>query len=96
MDDEIENALMFINPFDRDTWLNVGMGLKAHGVSQGSFGIAGLVVVRKNSHKKSQNTAWKSFKKDDIKIGTVIDLAKKGGYIPTPNFGDEDLFLTLT
>lgn len=79
--DEIENALMFIDAFDRDTWLHVGMGLKAQGVSQGVWDNWAKSCPDKYS-QKDQDSTWRSFKRDDIKIGTVIDLAKKSGYIP--------------
>lgn len=91
---EIENALMFIDAFDRDTWLHVGMGLKAEGVSQGVWDNWSKSCPDKYS-QKSQDRTWRSFKRDEIKIGTVIDLAKKGGYIPPappePDYSHIDL-----
>lgn len=87
--DDIENALQFIEPYDRDTWIHVGMGLKAHGVNQSVWDRWSSQCADK-FNQKSQNTAWKSFKRDDIKIGTVIEIAKRGGYIPAPQYAKED------
>lgn len=75
------DCLSFISSFDRDTWLHVGMGLKAHGLDQSLWDNWSKSCPDKYS-QKDQDRTWKSFKKSDIKIGTVVDLAKQGGYIP--------------
>lgn len=88
-DSDIDEALLFIDSYDRDTWLHVAMGLKSHGIGQHVWDNWSKSCTDKYN-QKTQNSTWKSLKRDDIKIGTVFDLAKKGGYIPKPNFVEED------
>ena len=83
-----QECLSFINSFDRDTWLHVGMGLKAHGLAQGVWDNWSKSCPDKYS-QKDQDRTWKSFKKSDIKIGTVVDLAKQSGYIPVHKAPEE-------
>ena len=79
--DALPGLLAHINPdTDRDSWVKIGMGVKAH------FGEDGF----NDWNSWSQNSpdykpadalsAWKSFKGAKVTIGTVVHLAKEGGW----------------
>jgi AAA domain/Primase C terminal 2 (PriCT-2)/RepB DNA-primase N-terminal domain len=82
--DEIERireALSFIDPDPRYLWRNVGMALKEH------LGEAGRSLwdewsrgCRSKFNERRQDSAWRSFRRHDIRIGTLFHHAKQGGW----------------
>ena len=77
---ETERAIEFIDATDRKTWIKVGAAIKSE------FGDEGFVLWDKWSQKADNYEAqairnsWKSFKTGKISIGSLIYLAKQGGY----------------
>lgn len=82
-DEQIAHALDFINSDDYHTWVEVGMALKQH------MGLNGYHLWNKWSAKsckydeKSVRPKWESFKRVDIKIGTLFYHAKMAGWHPS-------------
>lgn len=80
--DTIRTAIQFISPERRDTWLQVGQGIKAE------FGELGFDIwdgwsAGSDAYKPADARAvWKSFRGAGVTIGTVIFLAKQGGWEP--------------
>ena len=79
--DRIRDALLYIDNDHRDTWMRIGMALKAE------LGDAGRSLWDEWSRSSSkydergQNTAWASFKREDgVTIGTLFHEAKQGGW----------------
>jgi len=79
---DLPGLLAHINPDDRDTWVQVAMGVKAEfgepafsdwdSWSQGGAGYKPAAA----------RSVWKSCKGGKVGIGTVIHLAKQGGWQP--------------
>lgn len=81
--DDVRQALGFVHDADvRDTWIEVGMAIKAE------FGDAGFDVwdawsqQADNYNAGAARSSWKSFKRSagGIGIGTLFAKAKSGGY----------------
>ena len=76
---EIHEALFYIPADDRDTWLQIGMALKAH------FGESGYSIwcdwsrqsVKFDEH--DQRKKWDSFKGEGVNIGTLFENARENG-----------------
>ena len=78
--------LACIGADDYDTWVCMGMAL--HSEFDGAEGFAVFDAWSQASEKydaKAARTKWKSFKPGPVKIGTLIDEAKRRGYIPDPD-----------
>jgi putative DNA primase/helicase len=79
---DMQAALLYISPEDRDTWRNVGMGLKAE------FGELAFDVWDTWSQSGSTYSAadaravWKSMRKGGVTLGTVVHLAMQAGWKP--------------
>ncbi|NLD15894.1 MAG: hypothetical protein GX665_12540 [Gammaproteobacteria bacterium] len=79
---DLPRLLLYIAADDRDTWIKVGMGIKAE------FGEAAFDDFdswSQSGHGYNANdcrTSWRSFTGSGITIGTVIQLAKEGGWQP--------------
>lgn len=77
-----DELLSYIDSTPRDTWLKVGAGLK------NEFGDEGFIMwdrwssKAKNYDQKVMRGQWASLKTDRIHIGTVVYLAKEGGWQP--------------
>lgn len=81
--DELRALLAHINPDDRDTWVQVAMGVKAE---FGEAGFADWDVWSQGSadyKAAAAKSVWKSCKGGKVSIGTVIHLAKEGGWKPS-------------
>ena len=68
---------------DRDTWVRLGMSL--HAEFDGADGFAVFDTwsqTAENYDPKHARDVWKSFKPGPVKIGTLIDEAKRHGYTP--------------
>ena len=78
----IRDALQYVGGADdRDTWLRVGMALKAELGDAGRNLWDEWSVSSSKYEERGQNTAWDSFKRDDgITIATVFHEAKQGGW----------------
>lgn len=80
--DELPGLLAHISPDDRDTWLQVAMGVKAE------FGEPAFADWDSWSQGSSEykvaaaKSVWKSCKGGKVGIGTVIHLAQQGGWKP--------------
>jgi putative DNA primase/helicase len=77
----VESALAFIHADEYNSWIEVGMALKA------SYGAIALPLWDRWSSKSSkypgaEETArkWSTFEPTNISVGTVFELAKRGGW----------------
>lgn len=79
---ELPLLLRFIPADSRDVWVAVGMGVKAE------FGEAGFEAWDDWSQSgtgyspRDAKTTWRSFRKAGTGFGTVIKLARDGGWVP--------------
>jgi len=79
---DLPNLLQYISPDSRDTWVEVGMGLKAE-FGQDGYGPWNIWSQSSKSYDgKAALSVWKSFKKGGTSIGTVIKLAHDAGWRP--------------
>jgi Primase C terminal 2 (PriCT-2)/RepB DNA-primase N-terminal domain len=79
-DERIREALDYIDADPRDLWRDVGMALKEH---LGEAGRSLWDAWSKRSSKfneRRQESAWRSFRRHDTKIGTLFHHAKQGGW----------------
>ena len=88
--DIVESAIHSISPDDRDTWIKVGMALKAE-FGDSAYSIWDTWSQGSSSYKEgAARASWKSFKSGgSISIGTFIHLATLHGYV----FPKEELTL---
>jgi hypothetical protein len=89
-DERIADALRFICPDDRDTWLTVGMALHHH------LGVAGRAIWDRWSQSSDkfargdQDRTWRAFgKKSGVTIASIFHLALRGGWQPPRLTEDE-------
>lgn len=80
---QVEQALQFVDPYDRDTWLKVAMALKSE------FGDSALGTFinwssqASNFNLNDANAVWRSAKRNGgITIGTLKYEAKQNGWRP--------------
>jgi putative DNA primase/helicase len=82
---DLPNLLQYISPDSRDTWVEVGMGLKAE-FGQDGYGPWNIWSQSSKSYDgKAALSVWKSFKKGGTGMGTVIKLAHDAGWRPEKN-----------
>lgn len=80
---ETEKAIEYIDATDRSTWIKVGAAIKSE------FGDEGFAVWDKWSQKagnynaQAARSSWKSFRTGKVGLGSLIYLAKQGGYSPS-------------
>lgn len=81
---EVQTALSYLDPSDRDLWVRLGMAVKVE------LGAAGFDVWDEwsssalNYKAKAAKSTWKSFKDSGrVGIGTLFFLAKERGYQPS-------------
>jgi hypothetical protein len=82
-DDErrIASALAYIPSDDREVWWRIGAILKSH------LGEAGRAIwdAWSSSSQKfdptTQNSTWRSFRGAGLGLGTLLRMAKAGGYV---------------
>lgn len=79
--DDVAAALDFIRDYDdRDTWLQMGMAIKAE-FGENGFEVWDKWSERADSYKaKDARAVWKSFKKRGIGIGSLIKQAQDNGF----------------
>ncbi|MHA6639948.1 PriCT-2 domain-containing protein [Stutzerimonas frequens] len=79
---DLPELLQYIPADDRDTWLLVGMGIKAEFGSNG-FDAWDTWSAGADSYSTADaKTVWRSFRKAGTGMGTVIKLAKDKGWRP--------------
>ena len=82
---ELPRLLAHIAPVDRETWLKVAMGVHAE------FGESGFPYWDQWSQSapsyraRDARAVWRSIHPGEVSFGTVIHLAKLGGWRPDPN-----------
>jgi len=88
---DIDSMLKSINSdCDYDTWLKIGMALKSHHVPSGVF--ESWSATGSKYKKGEPSKKFKSFKKADIKIGTLIHFALDNGWtFPEKHIDEVDL-----
>jgi putative DNA primase/helicase len=81
--DDLANLLAHISPdLDRDTWVKVTMGVKCE-FGENAFSDWDNWSAGGSTYDRSAALAvWKSCKGRGVSIGTVIHLAKEGGWRP--------------
>lgn len=79
--DEISTMLGFIDATNRDKWIMAGMAIKDH--NDGMYDVWNDWARQSKRHNENAARAsWRSFKAGGgITIGSLIDEAKKGGYV---------------
>jgi len=77
---ELPNLLQYISPDQRDTWVEVGMGLKSEFGQEGYGPWNNWSQSSKSYDGKAALSVWKSFKKGGTGMGTVIKLALDAGW----------------
>lgn len=89
--DELPGLLAFLPSDDRDTWWRSGMAIKAE------FGESGFAPwddwssEADNYKARDAQASWRSFKGDQIKMGTLIELARQAGWTRTlPELSEAD------
>ncbi len=79
---DLPHLLQYISPDSRDTWVEVGMGLKAE-FGQDGYGPWNIWSQSSKSYdSKTALTVWKSFKKVGTGMGTVLKQALDAGWRP--------------
>ncbi|WP_202967142.1 plasmid replication protein, CyRepA1 family [Candidatus Williamhamiltonella defendens] len=87
---EIQECLYFISPEqDYDTWARVGRALHSEFGDKNGFALFdNWSSGGANYQKKAIREQWKSFRNTDrVTLGTVIYLAKQGGWAPVRDAG---------
>lgn len=75
-----EELVTFIDAKPRDTWIKVGTGLKHEYGDEAFDAWDRWSRTADNYDPKVMQGQWKSFKKDCVRMGTIVYLAKKGGW----------------
>ncbi|MCF5056769.1 toprim domain-containing protein [Pseudomonas proteolytica] len=79
---DLPHLLQYISPDSRDTWVEVGMGLKAE-FGQDGYGPWNVWSQSSKSYDgKAALTVWKSFKRVGTSMGTVLKQALDAGWRP--------------
>jgi putative DNA primase/helicase len=79
---DLPELLQYIHADNRDTWLLVGMGIKAEFGNNG-FDAWDTWSAGADSYSTADaTTVWRSFRKAGTGMGTVIKLAKDNGWRP--------------
>jgi uncharacterized protein DUF3631/primase-like protein/DNA primase RepB-like protein len=88
-DARIREALNHINADDRDVWVQVGMAIKSH---MGEAGRSMWDDWSRQSSKydeRDQEYTWRTFRRNDIGIGTLFHHAKQAGWQDTKRSKNE-------
>ena len=81
-DQRIQDALRTIDAEERDTWLQIGMALKAHIGESGRSLWDSWSGQSKKYNDRDQDKTWRSFHRNGIGIGTLFHHAKQSGWKP--------------
>lgn len=80
--EKIEAALRFVEPDDRDTWVQVAIAIKSE-LGDSGFEVWDRWSSSSESYKPaSAKSVWKSANPKGITIGTLYGLAKRDGFNP--------------
>jgi len=78
--DKIEAALRFVDPHDRDTWLQAGMAIKSE-LGDTGFDIWNSWSAKSDNYQaNSAKSTWKSIKLSKVTVGTLYWLASQQGF----------------
>jgi putative DNA primase/helicase len=78
----IEQALTFIDPHDRETWISSGMAIKSELGESGFDAWDRWSAGADNYDPRAALASWKSFSEGGkVKIGTLFHYAMQNGYI---------------
>ena len=81
-ENEIRQALNYVDAHDREMWLRMGAGIKSE-LGEGGFEMWDTWSQQADSYNaKSAKSAWKSLKPGRVNIGSVFFEAKRAGYTP--------------
>lgn len=79
---QIDAALRFIPADDRQTWITVGMAVKAE-LGDNGFAVWDYWSQTGSTYnERDARAVWRSFKNGGTRIGTLFHLAKQHGYSP--------------
>lgn len=79
---DLPTLLQYISPDQRDTWVEVGMGLKSE-FGQEGYGPWNIWSQSSKTYDgKAALSVWKSFKKAGTGMGTVLKMALDAGWRP--------------
>ena len=78
--DKAINGLTYIDPSDRDTWVKVAFALKDEYGELAEQAFLDWSATAPNYCTKAALSTWKSAKHGSIKIGSLIYIAKQGGW----------------
>ena len=81
---ELPRLLAHIDPTSRDTWLKVGMGIHAEFGEQGFTYWDEWSKGAANYRAQDALAVWRSIHQGEVGFGTVVHLAKLGGWRPDP------------
>ncbi|WP_052659181.1 PriCT-2 domain-containing protein [Pseudomonas sp. LFM046] len=79
---DLHLLLSYIPATDRETWLQVGMGIKAEFGQNGFDAWDTWSQTGTGYNLRDAKTVWRSFKKGGVGLGTVIKLAQGNGWKP--------------
>lgn len=79
---DVEAALAYLDPTDRDLWVRIGMALRAEFGDDGFTMFDTWSQLRSKYNAKSTLGAWRGFKARRISIGTLFFEAQRAGYEP--------------
>ena len=79
---DLPGLLAHISPDDRDTWVQVAMGVKAEFGEDGFVDWDNWSATGTGYKPRDARSVWRSCKGGAIGIGTVIHLAQQGGWKP--------------
>lgn len=80
--DNIRNALTYIDPNDRETWLRIGAAVKDELGEDGFEMWDNWSRQASNYNESDAKSVWKSLKQGHIHIGTLFYHARANGYRP--------------
>ena len=86
--ERVREALRVIPADDRETWVQIGMAIKANSATPAStFGASGRRPAPEKFSEKDAIAKWRSFKRKGIGIGTLFHYAKAYGWTPSKSPG---------
>lgn len=80
--DNIQNALNYIDPHDRETWFRMGAAIKDE-LGENGFEMWDNWSRQADNYKQTDaQSVWKSIKTGHIRIATLFKVARENGYRP--------------
>lgn len=78
--DQAINGLTYIDPTDRETWVKVAFALKDEYGELAEQAFLNWSATASNYCTKAALATWKSAKQGSVKIGSLVHIAKSGGW----------------